>query len=579
MKKRSENIILCLLLFFFILLCFIYYIEPYDDSFISYRVARNLKQGYGFRFNNGGEKLEGFSNFLWVVILNFLAQFSIPLVNSSTWLGLLFSLGTIFVSYQIAQRLFPKFTLIVPLLIILSDFFIVNSLNGLETSLFSFLFILTAYLFISGHFSNTSSAKETLYLIFASASSFLVAAVRPEGILIFLSLTFFLIREEYPKKNLKKILSFILPCLFFYLPYTLWRYLYFGELLPNTFYARQLILFPSLSKQLLMGGLYFLTFFMDQLHFLLIFLFLPLIFTKKIEKEFKCLLFLLLSYLGFIFLAGGDWNHMFGTFRFMMPLVAIFSLLALKEWSILSRNSKRGIPCLLVLCLFFSQFNFTNVTRYPDYIALEMARRDTIFTTVKNIFHSPQLIKNKIINFLTSDGKIHLDAKAGLWLKEHFKKEHLLASEQAGRLAFFSELPFIDLAGLVSHSIAHLTPGEYLGGKYIKYIFNQSPELFIFPIINLNKGSDLFSKYLKEQDYFLFKIFCYKDSIYLFKDIYKQMYTNPDYLPPQDLQIYYLCLFAKNRSKEKSIIPKEKKVHILFEDRWYAIQEKDLIPF
>src|SRR5262245_20471697 len=40
-----------------------------DDAFISFRYARNLAQGYGLVFNPGFERVEGYSNFLWVIIL------------------------------------------------------------------------------------------------------------------------------------------------------------------------------------------------------------------------------------------------------------------------------------------------------------------------------------------------------------------------------------------------------------------------------------------------------------------------------------------------------------------------------
>src|SRR5690348_12188698 len=40
-----------------------------DDSYISFRYARNFAHGYGLVFNPGYEHVEGYSNFLWVVLL------------------------------------------------------------------------------------------------------------------------------------------------------------------------------------------------------------------------------------------------------------------------------------------------------------------------------------------------------------------------------------------------------------------------------------------------------------------------------------------------------------------------------
>src|SRR2546422_6324150 len=40
-----------------------------DDAFISFRYARNLRQGHGLVFNPGFERVEGYTNFLWVMVL------------------------------------------------------------------------------------------------------------------------------------------------------------------------------------------------------------------------------------------------------------------------------------------------------------------------------------------------------------------------------------------------------------------------------------------------------------------------------------------------------------------------------
>src|SRR5206468_5817414 len=39
-----------------------------DDAFISYRYARNLAEGNGLVYNSG-ERVEGYTNFLWTVLL------------------------------------------------------------------------------------------------------------------------------------------------------------------------------------------------------------------------------------------------------------------------------------------------------------------------------------------------------------------------------------------------------------------------------------------------------------------------------------------------------------------------------
>ena len=38
-----------------------------DDAYISFRYARNLAEGLGFVYN-AGERIEGYTNFLWVFL-------------------------------------------------------------------------------------------------------------------------------------------------------------------------------------------------------------------------------------------------------------------------------------------------------------------------------------------------------------------------------------------------------------------------------------------------------------------------------------------------------------------------------
>ena len=45
-----------------------------DDAYISFRYARNFAQGHGLVFNVGAPPVEGYTNFLWVVVLGGLAR-------------------------------------------------------------------------------------------------------------------------------------------------------------------------------------------------------------------------------------------------------------------------------------------------------------------------------------------------------------------------------------------------------------------------------------------------------------------------------------------------------------------------
>src|ERR1700737_1128695 len=76
-----------------------------DDAFISFRYADNLAHGLGLVFN-AGERVEGYSNFLWTLILAGGARLGLDLVRFSIALSVLAALGTIGTLALWSNRLF-----------------------------------------------------------------------------------------------------------------------------------------------------------------------------------------------------------------------------------------------------------------------------------------------------------------------------------------------------------------------------------------------------------------------------------------------------------------------------------------
>ena len=62
-----------------------------DDAFISFRYARNLAEGNGLVFNTG-ERVEGYSNFLWTVVMAGCHKLGFDLPSAARLLGALFSI-------------------------------------------------------------------------------------------------------------------------------------------------------------------------------------------------------------------------------------------------------------------------------------------------------------------------------------------------------------------------------------------------------------------------------------------------------------------------------------------------------
>ena len=51
-----------------------------EDSFITFRFARHLASGHGLVWNIGAEPVEGYTNFLWVILSAFALKLGLDVV-------------------------------------------------------------------------------------------------------------------------------------------------------------------------------------------------------------------------------------------------------------------------------------------------------------------------------------------------------------------------------------------------------------------------------------------------------------------------------------------------------------------
>src|SRR5215470_4166703 len=114
-----------------------------DDAFISFRYARNLSRGLGLVFNPGSERVEGYTNFLWVLILAALDRLGLPPERAANVLSLVATAGLWTVVVGFALRTFTRSWLaLVPAFgLALTRSVAVWSTSGLETRLFELLVI------------------------------------------------------------------------------------------------------------------------------------------------------------------------------------------------------------------------------------------------------------------------------------------------------------------------------------------------------------------------------------------------------------------------------------------------------
>ena len=220
-----------------------------DDSAISLAYARNLCRGIGLVAQIGDSPVEGFSNPLWVLSEALVMQLSgwhslsIPRVLSCVLFVILIS--HIFLRYRgnIRAICIWQFAL---LLSVLQPAISIWSMSGLENGLLLFLvFELLMQLM----------AKDGGNPFAISCIAAALALTRPDAALFAFSYPLcFSLRSERPFKiYIKNIAVSLSSVVIVYGGYLLFRMMYFGDLVPNTFFAKSLPTVFSIKELLTLG--------------------------------------------------------------------------------------------------------------------------------------------------------------------------------------------------------------------------------------------------------------------------------------------------------------------------------------
>ena len=260
-----------------------------DDAFISFRYVRNLLEGHGLVFNRG-EYVEGYSNFLWVLELAALwGAFGLQPESAAPWLSVACTVGTLAAMLWWVARL-PGLShrglvgqmalgrptvgwirsvshrglvgwMALGLVCSSATFAVWTSGGGLETRQFTFFIVLAVVGLILYR-------ENRLALLAVSLSLAAAALTRPEGPL-FAACCFawYVVQHRAntvgggrPWRNVAYLVG---PCVGLVAMHYLFRYGYYGEWLPNTYYAKHIrpwyeAGWPYLAAAALETGLYLL---------------------------------------------------------------------------------------------------------------------------------------------------------------------------------------------------------------------------------------------------------------------------------------------------------------------------------
>ncbi len=423
----------------------------FDDAMISMQYAKNLAHGAGLVWNAGGERVEGYSNPVWVLLMAGIHLLPIALTETSFYvklLSLFFLLLNLVVVKKLAEQI-SKNPLVPLLAVFLTAFYFpLNnwSLQGMEVG-FEALLLNAALLFgllalLRKKFSPWP------YVLFAAAVLLRMDAAAPA---LAATAAIAWLDQKHRKQHLLWGLGAVGGTL---LGLTIFRVLYYGAWLPNTYYLK----LGGMSTILRISiGLRRFWDFVWNSNWVLFILPLSLLALDK-RKVLWPFYALFIAQVGYSIYVGGDaWEHDGGANRFIAAVMPIFFILlahtldnlqelALQAARFKAKWAKSASNVFLALFAGFSLVSLNNL-----------------------------LVQNPIAKWTLRDKPVFTEsveryASMGLALRQVTTPEAVIAVVTAGNIPYFSERTSVDLLGkndpVIAQGPARINSSLFEPGNY-----------------------------------------------------------------------------------------------------------------
>jgi tetratricopeptide (TPR) repeat protein len=398
-----------------------------DDAYISLRYAGNLVEGHGLVFNPG-ERLEGYSNFSWTLLLAVVLKLGLPPEATAAWLGVAFALGAILCAARLARALegaWGPASVLTAALVAGTSALALWCTGGLETAMFTFLVTAALERGLSPDAGSRGRAQ-------AAALFSLAAFTRPEAPLLFA--LWFAVRAadklsgrgaaadpRGPRALLRDALIFGLPLV----PYAAWKLWYFGDLLPNTFYAKAGTSAEYLQRGVAYAREYFVAYGLFGVTPALA---LAAVLRGGLRSVEARLLLVWTGFAAYVVAIGGDVLHVH---RFWLPILPAGCVLvargATAAGASLAERAGGRIPAAAAAAVIVAVLIGTGLQR--NWAAIQ-SRRATEIGFVRNM------------------------TETGQWLARSLPAGAKIAITTVGAISYYSGLEVIDMLGLTDRTVA-----------------------------------------------------------------------------------------------------------------------------
>ncbi|MGE0400347.1 MAG: ArnT family glycosyltransferase [Kofleriaceae bacterium] len=413
-----------------------------DDAYISFVYSRNLAEHGELTFNLG-QYVEGYTNFLWTVLLAGFMKLGIEPELSCRVLALICSLVTLWLVTRIMDRALGRasvWSAVPSLLLACSSGFACWTSGGLETQLFTMLVVIA----LDGL---TAAVLHPRAILRAGLALALSAMTRPEGLLVAAVFGLVHVSTMIGRKRLALVdLAGAAVFLVVWAPWFYWRYRYYGYPFPNTYYVKADGPWanPKLEHEMWKNGTYYIWVWLKQTKLLYVapLALLGMVVGRPRTPRFTLALALILvfgAYIPYTISVGGDFM---GLHRFVMPLFVAAALAVTLglEWlvGLFAATAAPRVAAAAVLVLGFAA---------TQALLTRESLRWGNFANDRGIDTPAFLI------VYTEDRAAIGRAMAGC-----FEDDDFSIVGGAGAQPYFARMRGIDVFGLVSERIAHEEP-------------------------------------------------------------------------------------------------------------------------
>lgn len=437
--KREKVLLLIIIVFAVYMGIYIYqtsfivegtrYFVLFDDAMISMRYAKNFAEGHGLLWNPGEKPVEGYTNPLWVLYMAFFhllpiseAKMSLPIQIS----GAVFLLVNLVFVKKITQEVTDN--VISPYLAVLVTglYIPLNNwgLQGMEVSLLVLLVSMTSY-----HSIKSIKKKEFtpwIYIFLGVSILIRVDMVVP----FFVFWCFLLI--YFPQQRRKNFIWGTATLFVSLGSQTVFRYIYYGDLLPNTYYLKMtgMPLFLRVKR-----GLYVLYKFIREMNWVLFILpFLVLLFRYNPGTLLISIVFL--GQIAYSVYVGGDaWEHRGGANRYISVAIQLFFVMFIYGWEKIIYSLKGNLEKYSLLFDKIRNFSLIFI------VTLSMVNFNFLLRNSNNIKRIFLLYRPHFIQ----GNKEYV--RVAHVVEKITDPEASIAVVTAGSIPYYSERPAIDLLG------------------------------------------------------------------------------------------------------------------------------------